>query len=108
MLQQITGTTQKPLNTIVEDMRGIVSRICHGIDEMHLLGNKALVVRAEIDPGKLLVVADALASGSVEVDARSLTKVSVQGSDKARVFTRQVKSYSDDTDGSVTVPMVPG
>lgn len=50
---QIQGFVSKPIGMITNEARTTVSNNCLGIDEMRLLGNKALVLRTEITPEDL-------------------------------------------------------
>jgi len=47
---QIQGSVQEPIGKVTSIIRNTVSNVCLGIDDMQLLGNKALVLRAEIFP----------------------------------------------------------
>jgi hypothetical protein len=46
-LLQLQATTQKPISMVTSDIRTAVSNVCCGIDDIHMLGNMALVLRAE-------------------------------------------------------------
>ncbi|NYZ63490.1 hypothetical protein H0E82_12085 [Luteimonas sp. SJ-16] len=105
---QLVGSSREPVRRLMEDVRLAVSRACSGVDDMHLLGSKALVVRAEISPKQLPVLVSALEALRVDIDRTSVP--SPAALDRAALYplTVQVTSFSDDTDGRVTIPHVPG
>lgn len=105
---QVTATSREPIRKITEDVRLAVSRACSGVDDMHLLGAKALVVRAEILPEKLSVLASALEKLGLTVDRDSVPNSVTTDRDALYPITVQVTSHSGDTNGRVIIPDVPG
>jgi hypothetical protein len=105
---QLAATTDAPLRRILHDVRHAVSGACSGIDDMHLLGAKALVLRAEIRPPRLPELVRALDALGVRVDRESLPAPGALDDDALHPLTVQVTSFNDDTDGPVDVPHVPG
>lgn len=105
---QLQAATEKPIGTIIGSVRVIMSKACGGIDDMHLLGNKALVVRAEIFLPKLESLCAELNAVQVEVNPHSLPKSDSLKIDEEHLITLQVTSFTRDTDGYVDVPKVPG
>jgi len=71
-LIKLTAAVQEPIGSVINPARIAMSDVCNGIDDMHLLGNKALVVRAEIYPYKLPMLYTALESIEVTLNKNSL------------------------------------
>jgi hypothetical protein len=105
---QIQGSVLEPVGVISSDARKTVSRICLGIDDMQLLGNKAIVLRAEIFPEKLPTLYDALASIGIKLDQQSLPKIEALQEGIEYPLSIQITSFSHDTDVAVNIPNVPG
>jgi hypothetical protein len=105
---QIQGSVQASIREIMNDIRSSVSKICLGIDDMHLLGNKALVIRAEIYPEKLPLLYVALGANGVKFSPKSLPDISTFQEIKEYPLSLQITSFSDTTDHRVSVPKVPG
>ena len=76
---QIQGSVQEPIGKITSDARVTVSKVCLGIDDMQLLGNKALVFRAEIYPAKLASLYLALVAIGIKLHSQSLPQIGSQG-----------------------------
>lgn len=49
---QLQAKTSEKILVITEHARRIMSDFCLGVDDVHLLGNKALILRSEIYPKK--------------------------------------------------------
>lgn len=107
-LIQLVATSSEPIRKIAEDVRLAVSRACSGVDDMHLLGGKAVVIRAEITPKQLPVLVSALEALRIDIDRGSVPNPATLDGDHLYSITVQVTSFSDDTDGRVTIPHVPG
>jgi hypothetical protein len=105
---QLIANTSEPLRRITEDARLAVSRACSGIDDMHLLGGKALVIRSEIFAEQLSDLVVALEAIGISVDRASVPSAASLASHQHYTITLQVTSFSDDTDGRVIIPDVPG
>ncbi len=105
---QIQGSVQASIGSIMNDVRSTISRICLGIDDMHLLGNKALVIRAEIFPAKLQSLYVALGEIDVKFNQNSLPDVNSYQEAKEYPLSIQITSFSDATDRRVNSPKVPG
>ena len=91
----------------MDDIRKVVSRVCGGIDDMHLLGYKALVIRAEIYPEKLPSLYAALTSVGVKVGSNGPDEQNLKAGNQHPI-TLQISSLSNDTDDRVSIPKVPG
>ena len=92
----------------MDNVRTIVSGLCGGIDDMNLLGNKALVIRAEIYPEKLPTLYTALTSMGMTVNHQSLPDHGTLKAELEYPITLQITSFSDQTDGRIKLPRVPG
>ncbi|GLP95590.1 hypothetical protein [Paraferrimonas sedimenticola] len=101
---QLQASTQQPINSLTLQIRERMASVCGGIDDMTRLGNKALVVRAEIYPEKLAELLELLSELPIKLDAAPPPKPS----DTEAIITLQVTSYAGDTDAKVTIPKVPG
>lgn len=105
---QLQAVSTERIIVITELIRKIVSDVCLGVDDVHLLGNKAVVFRAEIYPKKIALLCDRLAEAKLSVDPSTIPDYQWLDSDCEYPLTLQITSYSDDTDGRVVVPSVPG
>jgi len=105
---QLQGTALEPIGDITYTVRTTVSKICLGIDDMQLLGNKALVIRAEIYPEKLLNLYSALDSIDVSLYKQSLPNIEMLKKEIEYPLSLQITSFSDDTDRKINIPNVPG
>ena len=105
---QIQGSVIQPIGKITNDARTIVSKICLGVDDIQLLGNKALVLRAEIYPKKLPMLYAALDSIGIKFNEESLPDIETLKEDIEYPLSIQVISFSGDTDRRVNVPKIPG
>jgi hypothetical protein len=105
---QLKASTQEPLRNITENARVAMSKLCGGIDDMHQLGNKALVIRAEIYPEKLSDLYKTLASAELKLRNDSLPDHNALRAGIEHPITLQITSFSSDTDGQVNIPKVPG
>ena len=92
----------------MNDVRRAVSRVCGGVDDMQLLGQKALVLRAEIYPEKLSALYDSLSSSGVKVSAQNLPGEMGLEAETEYPITLQITGLSDDTDDPIAIPKVPG
>ena len=107
-LLYVQATTQQSLRVGMNDIRKVVSRVCGGIDDMQMLGYKALVIRAEIFPEKLPSLYAALTSVDVKVGSKNRPDEQSLKAGNQHPITLQVSSYSDDTDDRVNIPKIPG
>jgi hypothetical protein len=105
---QIQGSVLEPIGKITSDARMTVSKICLGIDDMQLLGNKALIFRVEISPGKLATLYTALASIGIKLNKQSLPDIETLQEEMEYPLSIQITSFSDDTDRRISIPKVPG
>jgi hypothetical protein len=105
---QIEGSVLEPIEKITSNARTTVSKICLGIDDMQLLGNKALVLRAEIYPGKLPSLYTALVSIGIKINKQSLPDIESLQEQIEYPLSIQIVSFSDDTDRRANIPQVPG
>ena len=107
-LVQLQATTQKPINTVTNDIRSAVSKVCCGIDDMHMLGNKALVLRAEIFPENLGKLYKVLSTIDVQIIQQSLPEEETLKAEIEYPLSIQITSFADGTDRKAYVPRVPG
>jgi hypothetical protein len=107
-LLQLQATTQKPINKVTNDVRTAVSNVCCGIDDMHMFGNKALVLRAEILPKYLQELHKVLGAIGVNITQQDLPEENTLKADVEYPLSIQVTSFSDDTDQKRHIPNVPG
>ncbi|UJS24665.1 hypothetical protein [Thiothrix winogradskyi] len=107
-LIQLQAMTEKPLRAVMYDARTVVSRICGGLDDMQQLGNKALVIRAEIFADRLMTLVSALSDLGLKVDTASLPDVNTLETTAEYPITVQISSFASDTDARVTIPQIPG
>ena len=105
---QLQGSTLESIIKITNDVRMSVSKVCLGVDDMHTLGNQALVLRAEIYPEKLHTLYAALLSIGIKINEQSLPDVDVLQEGIEYPLSIQITSLSTDTDRPVSVPKVPG
>jgi len=105
---QIQGSVLSSIGEITETARMTVSKICLGIDDMQLLGNKALVLRTEINLEKLPFLYGALVSIGVKLHKQSLPDIKGLQEDIEYLLSIQITSFSVDTDGRTNIPKVPG
>jgi len=82
---------------MTEDIRSVVSNVCCGIDDIHLLGNKALVLRAEIFPADLEQLSQSLRAVEVQLSEQSLPDKATLLAEIEYPLTIQITSFSDDT-----------
>jgi hypothetical protein len=107
-LLHVQASTQQSLRVGMDDIRKVASRVCGGIDDMHLLGYKALVIRAEIYPEKLPLLYAALTTVSVKVSSKKRPDEQSLKAGNQHPITLQISSFSNDTDDRVNIPKVPG
>lgn len=107
-LIQLQAMTEKPLHAVLHDARTIVSHICGGLDDMRQLGNKALVIRAEIFADRLNSLVTGLSNLDLKVDTAGLPDPATLDSTLEYPLTVQISSFANDTDERVTIPHVPG
>jgi hypothetical protein len=107
-LLQLQATTHKPINRVTNELRTAVSNVCCGIDDMHMLGNKALVLRAEIFPKDLHELHKVLRAIGVNITKQKSPEEETLKADVEYPLSIQVTSFSYDTDQKKLVPNVPG
>ncbi len=105
---QLQATVRKPIGKIMDAARAAIGRVCLGVDDMQLLGNKALIFRAEITPGKLPQLFEALASLSIKLNQTGLPDVETLDEGTDYPLSIQITSFSVDTDRRANIPSVPG
>jgi hypothetical protein len=107
-LLHVQASTQQSLRAGMGDIRKVVSRVCGGIDDMQLLGYKALVIRAVIYPEKLPSLYTALTSVGVKVSSKNRPDEQSLKAGNQHPITLQISSFSNDTDDRVNIPKIPG
>jgi len=105
---QIQGSVSESIGLVTNKARAAVSHICLGIDDMHLLGNKALVLRAEITPDNLPNLYADLTSIGIKLNGRSLPKVSTLQEGIEYSLSIQIVSSSEGTDQKIIIPKMSG
>jgi len=105
---QLQASVSEPIGKITGEARRIIGRVCLGIDDMQLLGNKALIFRVEITPRKLPHLYEALASVNIKLNEQNMPDVEALASDTEYPLSIQITSFSDDTDRRASIPNVPG
>jgi hypothetical protein len=98
----------KSIGVIANEARKTVSEICLGIDDIRLLGNKAVVFRAEISPENLPRLYTDLAFIGIKLSTDSLPEIKMLEKGIEYPLSIQIVSLSDDTDRRVNIPNVPG
>jgi len=107
-LIQIQGSVQVPIDHIIGEARSAVSRVCLGVDDMNLLGKKALVIQAEIYPDTLPELYKALTSTGIKLIKSSLPDQKILKTEVEHRVSLQITSFSGAVDGRVSIPKVPG
>jgi hypothetical protein len=107
-LLQLQAATQKSISKVTNDIRIVVSNVCCGIDDMHMLGNKALVLRAEIFPKKLEELYKRLKDIEVNITQQNLPEEGTLQSEVEYPLSILITSFSGDTDQKMYAPNVPG
>lgn len=107
-LIQIQGSVQVPIENIINEARSAVSGVCLGIDDMHLLGKKALVIQAEIYPEQLSELYKALTSTGININKSSLPDHNIFKKKAEHRMSLQITSFSGSSDGRINIPKVPG
>lgn len=105
---QVHAFAIDPIGVITYEARKTVSKICLGIDDMQLLGNKALVIRAEIYPERLRALYAAIVSTGITLNENRLPDIDALQEGVEYPISIQITSLSDDTDRSIRIPKVPG
>ena len=105
---QLQGSVIDSIGKITNDVRLAVSKACLGIDDMQMLGNKALVLRAEIYPDKLELLYSSLHSLGIKLKKQSMPDVEVLSQEVEYPLSIQITSFSGDTDRRNSIPKVPG
>jgi hypothetical protein len=105
---QIQGSVKESIKKITSDVRNAVSHVCLGVDDMQLLGNKALVIKAEVFPDDLQALYTSLASIGVKLNQQSLPDRETLQDEVEYPILMQITSFSDDTDSRISIPNVPG
>ncbi|EPJ52914.1 MAG: hypothetical protein OFPI_12260 [Osedax symbiont Rs2] len=75
---------------------------------MQLLGNKALVIRAEVFPEKLPLLYTALAENGIKFSQQGQPDIGTLQEQTEYPLSIQITSFSDETDRRVSAPKVPG
>lgn len=75
---------------------------------MQFLGNKALVLRADIMMNKLQSLYDELSSAGIRLNQQSLLTAEELQNEFEYPLSIQITSFSDDTDRRTNIPKVPG
>lgn len=105
---QIRASTPHPISDIINSVRSTVSDVCLGIDDMNLLGNKALVVRTDITSEKIPALLQGLSLIDIGVSQNDLESYLQIEDNTEYMMTLQIVSYAEDTDGKQMIPEVPG
>jgi hypothetical protein len=105
---QIQGFVSKSIGVIANEARKTVSEICLGIDDIRLLGNKAVVFRAEISPENLPSLYTDLAFIGIKLIKDNLPDIKALQEEMEYPLFIQIISLSDDTDRRVHIPRVSG
>lgn len=105
---QLQGSVQESIVRITNQVRSVVSKVCLGIDDINVLGSKALVLRAEIYPLELPNLYEALVSIGVKLNKVELPNIESLQDDIEYPLSLQIISLSDDTVRRIKVPQVPG
>jgi hypothetical protein len=98
----------KSIGVIANEARKTVSEICLGIDDIRLLGNKAVVFRAEISPENLPSLYTDLAFIGIKLIKDNLPDIKALQEEMEYPLFIQIISLSDDTDRRVHIPRVSG
>lgn len=104
----IMASTKLTIRSITEDTRALVSKLFGGVDDMHQLGNKALVVRAEIYPDKISLLYSSLEKIQLKITNKDKLKIDKLNAQTEYPLSLQITSFSQDTDGKIGIPRVPG
>lgn len=105
---QLQGFVSAPIDSITNKTRSVVSNVCMGVDDMRLLGNKALVLRAEIYSENLINLYSDLASIGITLNNESLPEVAELLEGTEYPLSIQITSSSEGTDRKIQIPKVPG
>ena len=105
---QLQASTQEPIRNIMSNARATVSKVCGGIDDMNLLGNKALIIRAEIYSEKLPSLYETLSSIGIKIKSNYKPNQETLKDEFEYPITLQITSFSDKTDDRVNIPKIPG
>lgn len=105
---QLQGSTEKLITDVFSEVKEVMSTTCGGIDDMHYLGNKALIVRAEIFSERLGSLCEKLCEIDVRINSSSVPVIDSLDTQHEYMITLQVTSFSDDTDRRTVIPKVPG
>lgn len=105
---QLQASVQYPIRNIMDEVRKIVSNICGGIDDMCLLGDKALVIRAEVYTESLSILCSELTAAGIKIGPQGFPEKENLKAGFEYPLTLQITSFSTSTDGRVSIPSVPG
>jgi hypothetical protein len=105
---QLQGFVSKSIGIISNEARKTVSEICLGIDDVRLLGNKAIVFRAEITPENLPSLYTHLAFIGIKLSTESLPDIKSLEAKIEYPLSIQIVSLSDDIYRRVNIPSIPG
>jgi hypothetical protein len=105
---QLMASTPEPLRNVTDNARRAMSKLCGGIDDMNLFGDKALVIRAEVYPEILPALYEALALVKLKLGEDGLPDQDSLRAGVEHPITLQITSFSSDTDRKVNIPKVPG
>lgn len=72
---QLQGSVHESIVRITNQVRLAFSKVCLGIDDINVLGSKALVLRAEIYPRELPSLYEALVSIGVKLNKVELPDI---------------------------------
>lgn len=105
---QLQGSVLESIVKITSKARFAVSKVCLGIDDMNVLGNKALVLRTEIYPLDLTALYESLASVGVKLIQSELPDMKLLQEDIEYPLSIQIVSLSEETDRRINLPQIPG
>lgn len=106
-LLQIQGTHLKPIIEITHEIRSAVNEACFGIDDMHMLGSKTLVLRAEIYQHKLSCLYQTLTEIGIKLNEQGLPPLDSLQDEIEYPLSIQITSLCDDTGHRSNLPQIP-
>ena len=104
---QIQGTVPEPIVNVSDKIRLAVSDACYGVDDMHMLGSKALVLRAEVFQQKLLGLYESLTKIGVKLNKQGLPNIESLQAEIEYPLAIQIVSLCDDTGHRTSLPDIP-
>jgi hypothetical protein len=105
---QLQAFVSGSIGFIANNVRLAVSHVCLGVDDMQLLGNKALVVRAEIYSENLRNLYADLASIGITLSNESLPDEAELQEGTEYPLSIQITSFSEGSDRKIQIPKIPG